>query len=284
MLADAIRSEAYRFSKNRSAVLWSTMFVPVLLLILAGAAQYFLKSRTAEMQDANLPPELLEIGPLDLGQAMIGQAAELANPVLLLFILIGAATIFAGDYRWETWRLVSARNIRANLILGKVAVVKLLCLLALLLLLLFGFFSELLNGAIFERSYTFSFGGDDAGKFGLLFLTAYIRVVQVTLLALLAATVTRSLLATLFIPLALSIGQFFLMQSMQLMGWGPSDWYAQALMPGLAADTLLAAIQGNPGSGAAQTLWMAVASLAGWCLIPLVASIVWFQRQDLSRE
>lgn len=284
MLTDAIRSEAYRFSKNRSAVLWSTMFVPVLLLVLSGAAQYFMKARTAELKDANLPPELLEMGPLDLGQAMLGQAADLANPILLLFILIGAATIFAGDYRWETWRLVSARNIRPNLILGKLAVVKLLCLVALLILLIFGFFGELLKGAIFERAYTFSFTGEDAGKFSLLFLTAYVRVVQVTLIGLLAATVTRSLLATLFIPLALSIGQFFLMQAMPLMSWGPSDWYAQALMPGLATDTLLSAIKGDPIPGNAQTLWLAASSLTAWCLIPLIGAIAWFQRQDLSKE
>ncbi len=284
MLADAIRSEAYRFSKNRSAVLWSTMFVPVLLLILSGAAQYFLKARTAELKDANLPPELLKVGPLDLGQAMLGQAADLANPILLLFILIGAATLFAGDYRWETWRLVSARNIRPNLILGKVAVVKLLCFVALAILLVSGFLSELLTGAIFERSFTFTFDAGDAATFSLLCLTAYIRVLQVTLIGLLAATFTRSLLAALFIPLAVSIGQFFLLQAMPLMNWGPGDWYAQALMPGLATDTLMSAIQGEAGSASAQTLWMAALSLSAWCLVPLLASIAWFQRQDLSKE
>ena len=37
----------------------------------------------------------------------------------VMFVLIGAATIYAGDYRWETWRLISARNSRVNLLLAK---------------------------------------------------------------------------------------------------------------------------------------------------------------------
>lgn len=284
MLADALRSEAYRFSKNRPAVLWSTMFVPVLMLVISAVGQYFLKHKMGELKGANLPPGLLEPGPLDLGQAIVGLAGELANPILLLFILIGAATIYAGDYRWETWRLISARNTRPNLILGKVGVVKLLSLVALVILLVFGFVGELIKGAIFERPYAFTFGGKEAGQFGLLFLIAYVRTVQVTLLGLLAATFTRSLLATLFVPLAVSIGQFFLMQGMPLMDWETTDWYALTLMPGLANDLLGAVIRGEPGAPEGAAVWIAAATLVGWCLIPLAASIAWFQRQDLSKE
>ena len=284
MLADAIRSEAYRFSKNRTAVLWSTMFVPVLMLVIAGVSQYFLKAKMGELKGANLPPELLQMGPLNLGHELVDLAGDLANPILLLFILIGAATVYAGDYRWETWRLISARNTRPNLILGKVGVVKLLSLIALVILLAFGFVGELIKGAIFERPYAFTFGGKEAGQFGLLFLVAYVRTVQVTLLGLLAATFTRSLLATLFVPLAVSIGQFFLMQFMGVMEWTPTDWYAQALMPGLATDTLYSVIKAEPGAVTGGHVWVAVASLAAWCILPLLASLAWFKRQDLSKE
>ncbi|MGQ2991985.1 MAG: ABC transporter permease subunit [Brevundimonas sp.] len=284
MLTDAIRSEAYRFSKNRTAVLWSTMFVPVLMLVITCVGQYFLKQKMGELKGANLPPELLQMGPLNLGHELVDLAGDLANPILLLFILIGAATIYAGDYRWETWRLISARNTRPNLILGKVGVVKLLSLIALVILLAFGFVGELIKGAIFERPYAFTFGGKEAGQFGLLFLVAYVRTVQVTLLGLLAATFTRSLLATLFVPLAVSIGQFFLMQAMPLMGWGPGDWYAQFLMPGLSADTLISVIKDRPDAVTGGDIWIAAASLVVWCVVPLIASIAWFQRQDLSKE
>jgi ABC-2 type transport system permease protein len=40
-----------------------------------------------------------------------------------LFLMIGAAAILAGDYRWETWRLLTPRNTRQNLLLAKLVVV-----------------------------------------------------------------------------------------------------------------------------------------------------------------
>jgi ABC-2 type transport system permease protein len=285
MLADAVFSESYRFLRNRAAVFWSTLFFPILALILGVAGQYFLKQKMGELKGADLPPELLRTGgPLDLGLSLVELAAKAANPMLILFVLIGAATIYAGDYRWETWRLISARNTRWNLILGKVGVVKLLSLAAVLLLVAFGFVGKLVEGAIFERTFSFTFGGDEAGKFVLSLLAAYVRVVQVTLIGLLAAVLTRSLLATLFVPLAVSIGQFFLMQFMPLMGWEPTDWYAQILIPGLSAETLIAFIGGHTGGPTAATAWLAGGSLIGWCVVTLGAALWWFGRQDLSKE
>ena len=79
MLADAIRSEAYRFSKNRTAVLWSTMFVPVLMLVITGVSQYFIKSKMGELKGANLPPELLQMGPLSLGHELVDLAGDLQH-------------------------------------------------------------------------------------------------------------------------------------------------------------------------------------------------------------
>lgn len=286
MLADAVVSESYRFLRNRAAVFWSTLFVPVLGLAMAVASHYFLKQKMGELKDAKLPPELLQVGgPLDLGLALVELAGKAANPMLILFVLIGAATLYAGDYRWETWRLISARNTRFNLVLGKVGVAKLLSLVAVLLLLAFGFIGELAKGAIFERSYAFTFGGEEAGTFILSLLVSYVRVVQVTLIGLLAAVFTRSLLAALFAPLAVSIGQFFLaVLIMPQIGWDAADWYAQALAPNLAAETLVGFINGNPGGPTVATAWLAGASLIGWCLIPLGLSLWWFQRQDLSKE
>lgn len=285
MLTDALRSEAYRFSKNRTAVLWSTIFVPVLMLILGAASQYFIKTKMSELKGAKLPPELLSGAPLDLGKALVKAAGEAADPMLILFILIGAAILYAGDYRWETWRLISARNTRWNLILAKVGVAKLLSLAAIVLLLVFGLVGKLIEGAIFERAYAFTFGGEEAGKFLLSLLVCYVRVVQVTLIGLLAAVVTRSLLAALFVPLVVSIGQFFLAALiMPQIGWEPSDWYAQLVAPNLSAETLVGFIHANPGGPTATTAWLAGASLIAWCVIPLAAAIAWFQRQDLSKE
>ncbi|MDP3406060.1 MAG: ABC transporter permease subunit [Brevundimonas sp.] len=292
MLTDAIRAEAYRFSKNRMAVFWSVLFVPLLLLAIGTVVQLVTKARSAEMAKA-LPPELTAeggplatSGPLDLGQSLVSQAAEFANPILLLFVLIGAAIIYAGDYRWETWRLTSARNSRLNLVLGKVVIVLAVVGAALVTSLVFGLISEIIKGVIFARPFTFGFGTEQAGQFGAFVGLMVTRVMQFTMIALLAAALTRSLLAALFVPLAVAIGQFFLMQALPMFGWTPGDLHAQLLIPGMATDSLKGLIAGGADAASAPDgiAWKAALSLILWTVVPLVAAVAWFQRQDLSKE
>lgn len=285
MLADALRSETYRLLRNRTAVFWSLVFVPVIYLILTATGHVFLKSRMQDMA-AGLPPELLAGGPLDLGRALAEGAGNLANPALLAFLLIGAATVFAGDYRWETWRLVIARNSRLNLLLGKVGVVKLLSLAAMAALVLSGLAADIVRAQVFERPLAFTFGLEQARTFGLLFLLSYVRVVQFLLLALLAATVTRSLLATLFIPVVVGVAQSLLGQVAPLLGLEPGSWTALMLMPGQAFDMLKSAVLGGMEAAAlpAGVVPRALVSLAVWIAVPLGAALWWFQRQDLSKE
>lgn len=292
MLADAIRSETYRFTRNRMAVFWSILFVPVLFLAIGTAVQFFTKARMAEMAEA-LPPEmtteggpLAASGPLDLGQGLLSQAADFANPIVMLFVLIGAAIVYAGDYRWETWRLTSARNTRINLVMGKVALVFGVVLAALTTWLVFGMFGELIKAAIFARPLTFEFGGEQAGQMAGLIAVTVTRVMQFAMIGLLAAVMTRSLLAALFVPMVVAIGQFFLMQSLPLLAWSPGDLHAQLLIPGLSHDSLKTLIQGGPDAAASPEglAGKAIAGLSLWTIVPLAAALVWFSRQDLSKE
>ena len=286
MLADAIRSESYRLLKNRTAVFWSVFFVPIVGLAISVFGFFMVKSK-ADQLAGKLPPELALGGPLDLGASLAGNAGDLANPAILAFLLIGAATLYAGDYRWETWRLISARNSRPNLLLGKVGVLKLLTLVAMLVFLATGALSEVIKAGVFARPLTFSFGAAEAGQFGLLFLLCFVRAIQFLMISLLAATVTRSLLAALFIPLVLGVGQFFLGGPFApMLGLEPGDWLTQLLLPGTAFETLKSLIEGGMEAAALPdgVMIKAIISLALWTLVPLGASIAWFSRQDLSKE
>lgn len=284
MLLDALAAENHRFLRNRQAVAWSVLFVPIIGLVLSVFGSMFLKQKMGDITEARLPVEIEVSGSLDLGHALVNLAGDLTNPMMLLFVLIGASIIYAGDYRWETWRLISARNSRTNLILAKVGTVKLLTLAALVLLAAFGFVEEIVKGFIFERTLGFTMTGERAADIGLLTLLAYVRVVQVMMLSLLAAVVTRSLLAALFTPLVVMVAQMVLGNVIPLFGWTEADWQAQFLLPGLAYDTLKHVVLGGMDAPAANVAWMAAASLAGWCLAPLGASLAWFGRQDLSKE
>lgn len=290
MLADAVRSEVYRLVRNRMAVFWSVLFVPIMFAIGGVGFHLLTRSRTAEMSG-----ELAKLGmdagmgltPVDLGQALVEYAGLAANGAALVFMLIGAATLYAGDYRWETWRLTSARNTRVNLILGKVCAFKILTLAAIVAFLVAGLVFSISQAFIYGRPLGFTLDGGDVGLFLMLLLLSFIRLVQYAMIALLTAVMTRSLLAALFVPVVLGFAQgLFGSAGLNLLGWEATDWEAQLLLPGLAFDTLKAFVgpepipTGTPG----DLMLRAAMGLALWTLVPLAAAIAWFSRQDLSKE
>lgn len=285
MLADAIRSESWRLLKNRTVLAWSLIFVPLVwLAVLIGGA--VIDAKVDRMAD-QLPLQLTSArAALDLGDTLLSAAGQLANPALLAFLLIGAATVFSSDYRWETWRLITARNSRPNLIMGKVGAVKLMTLAGLVLFLAAALLGAAIKGVVLDRDLVFRFGGEEARTFGLLFLLAFVRVVQFLMLSLLTAVLTRSQLAALFVPLVVGVAQAFLVTLAPLVGWSAADWQTLLLFPGAAYEALKAVVLGGVPTAVLQdgVVLRAVASLALWSLVPFGLALWWFSRQDLSKE
>jgi len=282
MLTDAVRSEGYRFLRNRTAVIWSVFFVPLLFVVGGIGFHLIEKGRTAAQGavalSANADTSINLFDGFGIG------VSAMANGAILVFLLIAAATLYAGDYRWETWRLTSARNSRVNLLLGKVAVFKLTALAAMATFVIAGVVFGLTQALVTGRPLAIDPEGFKLGEFALLVLLAWVRIVQYAMIALLAAVLTRSMMAALFIPVVLGFAQsLFGGPGLALLGWEPSLWQSQLLLPGLAYDTLKAAIGDAPGQPDGLAL-KAIVSLALWLLLPLVGAIAWFQRQDLSKE
>ena len=290
MLADAIRAEGYRLTKSRTTWFWSIFFVPILGLVMSVIGNVVLKATGPSlMVNGKAPPEValaLAGGPVDLGQTLVSTAGDLANPVVLLFVLIGAATLYAGDYRWETWRLISARNSRDNLVLGKTTVLAVMVVAAMVVLMIGNLGENLITAMVLSRPLAFTMDGGDFGQMLLLFGLSWLRILQFTMIGLLAAVMSRSLLAALFVPLVVGVAQFFSPGVVAQMGLGPDSWVAVLINPGSAAGAIKALIEGGP---AAQMLpdglvLKASISLAFWTLAPLLGAIAWFRRQDLSKE
>ena len=290
MLVDAIRAEGFRLSRNRTALFWSLLFVPIISLAIGAVTNFVLKgSETKILGDEKMPEELkaaLAGGTLDMADALVSAAGNLANPLVLLFVLIGAATLYAGDYRWETWRLITARNSRINLLLAKLAVVAVLALTAMGFMLVASLIENLIKAAVFERSLTFALTGEMAGQFLGFAALSGLRILQFAMMGMLAAVVTRSLLAALFVPLVFGIAQFFSPQMLGPMGVMPDAWLSVLVNPGAATDAIQAAIAGGVRAAALPDglLLKAWVSLTLWTLVPLAGALAWFRRQDLSKE
>lgn len=229
---------------------------------------------------------MLAGGALNMGEVLVATAGGLANPLVLLFVLIGAATIYAGDYRWETWRMISARNSRTNLLLGKLATLAGLTLAAMLLMLIAGLIGDLIRAAIFSRALAFSIAGEMVGQFFGLLGLAWLRIIQFTMLGMLAAVVSRSLLAALFVPMFVGAAQTFSPQMLMPMGVMPDAWLAVLVNPGAAYDAIAGSLRDAPAAAprAADMMLKAWLSLVLWTAIPLAGAIAWFNRQDLSKE
>ena len=291
MLVDAIRAEGFRLSKNRTALFWSVLFVPIITIAIGAVTQFVLKANEAKLlADTDSPAALREMmlsgGELDMAQSLVQAAGNVANPIVLLFVLIGAATLYAGDYRWETWRLISARNSRPNLLLGKLAVVAGLALVAMLFMLVAAVAESFIRAAVFERSVVFGATGEAFGQFAGQFGLSWLRILQFTMMGMLAAAVTRSLLAALFVPLVMGVAQFFSPQMLTPMGIMPDAWLAVLVNPGAAVDAISAAIAGGERAAALPDAiilksWISVGL---WTLLPLAGALAWFRRQDLSKE
>lgn len=286
MLADAARAEAYRLSKNRVQIGVSVLLTPLLFAV--GSLLVLWRARVEGGAAA------LQVGvsgdastPVNLTNAFGFAADKGANGLMLVLMLVAAATLYAGDYRWETWRLITARNGRPSLLLGKVSVMTGLALAGMVAFLLASLIFFLGQALIFGRAMSFELGAGEAGNFALLWLLSWLRIVQFAMMGLLTAVVSRSLLAALFVPWALGFVQTILGQfGPALLGWEPQGWTMHLMLPGYAYDAVKAVIDppAGPTPGPAPALWPALTSLMLWTVLPLLGALAWFKRQDLSKE
>lgn len=286
MLADAVRAEGYRVLKDRRLLFFSLLLTPLLFAIGGVVFHVLTKARGDELAAGTGLAVAASSAPVNLAEALTFGANHGANGLILVFMLVAAATLYAGDYRWETWRLISARNGRATLILGKLLVLAALALAAMAAFLVASFAYHIAQAVVFERSLSFELEAGQIGQFALLWLLSWVRIIQFTMIALLTAVVSRSLLAALFAPWALGFVQSLLGQILPLFGWEPQMWMPQLLLPGLAYDTLKAFVAPGPAAPPLTdaTMWRALIGLALWTLAPLAATLAWFRRQDLSKE
>jgi ABC-2 type transport system permease protein len=288
MLLDAIRAEGFRLSKSRTTWFWSVFFAPIVTLALGVLVMFVIKASEGQItSQGQIPPEVVEMMskvPINLATEIVTAAGRLDSILLLPFVLIGAATLYAADYRWETWRLISARNTRTNLLLGKLATIAMLGLIALLVMLLASVAEAVVKASIFARPLTFELEAKDVGGFFALGGLAFLRVIQFTMLGMLTAVVTRSLLAALFVPLVIAVAQGLSPQLFGSMAMKPDDWLPMLVNPGASMDALKAIASGASAAlpdGIAIKAWL---SMALWTLLPLAGAIFWFNRQDLSKE
>jgi ABC-2 type transport system permease protein len=266
MLADAVAAEAYKFLRQRGGLFWGFCAVPLGMLVFHLVVDTWMGSRIR-----------LAMG-VDLGRQILDGLNGGGSAFFHIFFIAGAVAIFSGEYRWETWRLLTPRNSRANLLSAKFIVYAVSAALSLLALgAAYGVhavYSALLNSAPLILP-----GAGFALQAAGVFLVSWAELLLIGLFAGLVAVSTRAMVGPLIAAICFSFAQ-----AMALMLLGPADaalrWFAA--FPGMSAWYLRAWITGEqilPGiyPDTARALPAALFIL-GWIGLLGAAALVRFQR------
>ncbi|HJR57604.1 MAG TPA: hypothetical protein VJ798_13590 [Rhizomicrobium sp.] len=273
MLADAVAAEAYKFLRQRGGLFWGFCAVPLGMLIFHLGVDTWMNSRIS------VPLHM------DIGRQILNGLNGGGSAFFHIFFIAGATAIFSGEYRWETWRLLTPRNSRINLLAAKFMVYAIAAAISLLMLGVaygvHGLYAGTLSGRITLPGADFPLLA--AGTFlvnwaELLLLGAFTALVAVT---------TRANIGPLIAGICFSFAQSLASSPMVAPLWDNRlRWLA--LFPGRTTQYLRSLLGGEPIAPNLYSdpalLLPAILFLTGWILLLGGATLIRFQRQDLPRE
>jgi len=275
MLADAIAAERFRLLRDRSALFWGFCFAPIVGFLLSVGGDLFLRNVIKK------PMPGVTVGLVDqVIKALSGGASTFGA----LFLMIGAAAVLASDYRWETWRLLTPRNTRQNLLLAKLVVVGEAVFWSLLLTAVLSAFAAVIGSLIGGRALAFSmFDRNLFDVVGVLAIT-WLEAMTLAALAACVGVLSRSTMGVVIACLGVRFVQTVLASSLRLMEQGQPSWKLLVL-PVFDADLLRATLLDPSQLGAASgSAGAALAVLAVWVAVLATAAVFLFRRQDLTKE
>lgn len=287
MLADAFAAERLRFFRARGVLFWSLGFVPLVSIVIGLVQGLLMRGLLARAAAQGNPAAALAREPVFLLNQCIDAVSGSNFFIVQLFFLVAGSAILAGDYRWETWRFLTPRNTRMNLLLAKLGVFGLATAIGLALLAVGGIVGSLVSAALTGGGVEWAKpGGATNAQLLGIFVIAWLEMMAVGALAAVVAVATRTGLAALLAPVGVWIVQGFVLSQITRGFENPLQPPLKYLLgfPALQADMLKAALT-PPEPGMAAVNWpLALAALLAW-IAGLTALAVWlFRRQDLTRE
>ncbi|WP_165186207.1 ABC transporter permease [Caulobacter soli] len=272
MLADAIAAERFRLSRDRVSLFWGFGFMPLVAMLFSMAGDLFVHVVLRKGMPGGTT--------VDLANRAMGAVAGVSGPITALFLLIGAAAIFAGDYRWETWRLVTPRNSRVNLLAAKLIVFAEAAAWSLLLTAVTAVLAGLFGGAIDHATLVSpSAGPAFLGQYAGVTLVTWLEVLLIGALAALIGVLTRSTLGAVIAGLVVVFLQSTLAATLQASTW------KSLLVPAYAGRVLktfvASSADARPEAGPAG---LALVFLLAWLVLLGGGAVALFRRQDLTKE
>lgn len=267
----SVGAEIIKLTRQRAGLFWGFLFIPLftafVTLALVGGA----------------PPPLAETDATSTIQPFHSAARALnvgGNPIAQLFYAIGAAAIFAVEYRHSGWRHIVPRASRWTLIVSKFATFALFAALSLALVVLG---DVLVTAAVpAMRGSSPPMVDINATGAGIVVSSFLISLLELTVLAGLVALVTvatRSATGAIIAPFLVSLAATMLESYLAGLGGGLIP------LPTFAGDALRQWLTEGAGArDAARAGLFGLATLLGWAGVSFCATIALFSRQDLVSE
>jgi ABC-2 type transport system permease protein len=274
MIAQALRAELLKLVKNRWSAFWCYAFAPIFWLVMGLIFETFVRVPSqAAMFDVATP----------IGTAREGLGAY-NNLFLQIFPIAGAAILFAGEYRWETWRAILPRNGRLSIVVAKLIVFALAISLSVLACGLAGLMVGLWD-AMQSANVVWPKSGSGAVALSLAiaFAASFLQLMATAGLVMLIAVVGRAMIAAI-------VGPFIILTVAEIASIRfrlPDAGMEAAAFPNLASNALhqfSKDLLGDPDAYAVQLAAPGAAALILWCVVLTATAIALFQRQDMSKE
>jgi len=281
MLADAFAAERLRLIKARGLLFWGFLFTPIVSLALGLLGTVITVATRRAPTDAGLA-----FAANDLAKSASEAMTQTDLIPVQLFFMLAAAALVADDYRWETWRLVTPRNTRGNLLLAKLMTFGVGAAGSILLLAVFSMVSALIDGVVTGDGFTsnFSFSADLV-RMGGSFATSWLELMAMAALAMLLVVLTRNAIPAVIGSIGLWLAQLIAIDRITKGLTAPPGVLDYAFLPAFSADVLRTALLAGAPPESQPALWpVAFLALALWAA-GFAALAVWaFRRQDLTRE
>lgn len=284
-MLDALRAEASKIGRHKAT--WGLVWIyPIALIAVLALIVVMTLVNGGDVVDK--APSRAEW--LNDASAFWGAPRQ---AVLRIMIAAYVAVVFAGEYGWNTWKLIVPHRGRASLLAAKYALVLILFTvsftLAAMLFNLGTWTDDVMSGDPIPAGITF---GALAGAHGTAALAAIAPVLVTIGYASLAAIVTRSMVGALIVSIVMIaveslIGSFAPMLAVYL----PSAMWALAhALPGYHLANLASWIGSGEAlsmpfpSGAVLSLGWAtsLAVVAAWIAGLIAAAFLLFRRQDIN--
>jgi ABC-2 type transport system permease protein len=276
MIAEAFSAEWLKLTKNRWAAFWAWGFVPVLTLAFGVLLETFSRATP--------------------GGAILGYAAPVStaldglgsygNIFFRLFPIAGAATLFAGEYRWETWRAILPRNERATIMLAKLCVFAAASAISIVLCGVAGFLAGLYEAVLFGNiSWPVVGAGEVILSLAAGFSASFLQLMATAGVVMLIAVLSRSMIAAIIGGFSVFLAAELLSVYLRIRLASASE--IMTLLPNVAGDALrqlASAIRGDPDALGLHLALPGAAALVLWCAVLSAAAVQLFRSQDLSRE